>query len=93
MLQGKAREEFEKYFNEKCYDATFDFNDFMSDYLSVFRNALIIEWFSTLKYKNQNFWLYVFDFYYEQIIDTMTFSDINIQAITKANEIFNQLIK
>jgi len=53
------------------------------------QHALIIDWFSTLKYKNENFWLHVFEFYYEMRIDGMTISDINLQAIEKANENFN----
>ena len=99
MLQGKAKEEFEKWLMNG--------NDGVSNigrtskltrlYIlslkETCQQALINEWFSSLKYKGQDFWLYVFEFYYEQRIDSMTISDINNQAIEKAVEIFNQLNK
>jgi len=87
-LTGKCAEDYSKWFYEqdyvnKIYDSKIDIIK------QPFQNALIIEFFSTLRYEGKDFWLYVFDVYYKHRIEGMTINDINNQAIEKANEIFN----
>lgn len=84
-MNGQAKLDFEKWL-----DKEYDIHPCNQECaITTCLNALIIEWFSTLKYEGKNFWLYVFEFYYELRIDSMTISDINEQAINKAVEIYN----
>jgi hypothetical protein len=98
ILTGKCREGFEKWLRgyyeltRKDYDK-YPFQILLRKFYrktSIEQNALIIDYFSTLKYKGQDFWLYVFDAYYKIKIESMTINDVNIQAIEKANEILNK---
>jgi hypothetical protein len=97
MIQGKAKDEFEKWLMNgndgvSNFGRTIELTRlYFLSLKETCQQSLIIDWFSTLKYKGQDFWLYVFEFYYEQRIDSMTISDINTKSIEKAVEIFNQL--
>jgi hypothetical protein len=92
ILTDKAKEEFSKWYFNKG-NKEINVKEYSLDIAKAITNALIIEWFSTLKYKRENFWLHVFEFYYKMRIDGMTISDINIQAIKKGNELFNYFNK
>jgi len=96
ILTGKCKEGYLNWRKDKGYELTFYQNEnqgnsqSFDEVYAVYENALIIEYFSTLKYKGQDFWLYVFDAYYKIKIESMTINDVNIQAIEKANEILNK---
>jgi len=91
-LNGIAKDRFEEHYNTSTQKFLLNNIEF-DDLPLTCQNALIIDWFSTLKYKGRDFWLFVFEFYYEMRIDNLTINDINLQAIEKANEIFNELNK
>lgn len=53
------------------------------------QNALIIEWFDSIKYsKNTSLWEYCFEYEYSNSLKT--FKHIVEQSIIKANEIYNE---
>jgi hypothetical protein len=87
ILTGKCREGFINFMCKNHKHIKWCDYQTMSE---VILNALIIDYFSTLKYKGQDFWLYVFDAYYKIKIESMTINDVNIQAIEKANDLINE---
>jgi hypothetical protein len=92
-LTGKCREGFEKWLIQNYKNLSFYHGKdlaMFNDLPHQMCNALIIDYFSTFKYKGQDFWLYVFDAYYKIKIESMTINDVNIKAIEKANEILNK---
>lgn len=93
ILTDKAKETFIDYLrnNKKASIEIGVLRLHWQEYPKDYLNVLIIEWFSTLQYKGKNFYNKVFDFYYQQRLDTMTINDIHKQAIEKANEIFNNI--
>jgi len=86
-LNGKALESFLDYLrnNKKASIEIGVLRLHWQEYPKCYLNALIIEWFSTLELEGKNFYNKVFDFYYQQRLDSMTINDIHKQAIEKAN--------
>ena len=52
-------------------------------------NALIIEFLDTKLFQGISLWEHSFSFYYKHKIESQSFNDVCIQAIEKANEIYN----
>jgi len=91
IINGKAKIEFENWYYKK-FPNELDVKIVLfalENKSETEKNALIIEWLSTLKYKGQDLYIYCFDFFYKHRIESQTINDINLQAITKAVETFN----
>lgn len=92
ILTGKAKEDFLKWVKKRCnikihelikVETWFDVQD------DAFKNALIIEWFSTKRYGNYNLWNYCFSNAYWNR-GMLEYMESIKQAIIKANEIYNE---
>lgn len=80
ILTGKCKEDFIK---TKIGN---EINLFES-MLPIYKNALLIEWFDAISYENSTLWEYCFEHEYSN--NTKSFKEIIIEAIKKANEIYN----
>lgn len=99
MLTEKAKTDFKEWKVNNKNLSTIEVLDF--DHLSkISQNALIIEWFDSVNYKisvffNEYDWNYEID--YEDFISSGRFEnsrqEATIQAIIKANDLYNERIK
>jgi len=85
-LTGKCEEDFLKHIS---FNHGLDENDFELQ-KQVFLNSLIIEFFDSVKYEGKPLFEYSFDFFWKYKIQSKGFNDVCIQAIEKANELYNQ---
>ena len=84
ILTGKAKEDFIK---TKIGN---EINLFES-MLPIYKNALIIEWFDSIKYNEiWSLWDYSFKIMYEDLRIGKSIIEIQKEAIKKANEIYNE---
>jgi hypothetical protein len=99
LLTGKCKEDFERYFYKRCYDAVFDFSECISDSNSTLRNTLIVDWLDSVgiiisvtycKLSN-GFDFLLYSEYYQVSSGTHTRQQATEKAILKANEIYNNL--
>lgn len=100
ILNGKAKEEFEKwYFETKC-SSSMKFEELLPHHINdvfgwlynsskIIQNAFIIEWFSSVKYEgSSSLWQYCFvTCYWDRGLKE--YKQSTIQAIKKANDIYN----
>ena len=105
QLTGKAKQDFENWFNNKCYDSFLEFEDLLSNNkeLNIIRNVLIIEWFDSVKItidrnsydKEMTITNWIDGLEKQTIIDCdylEPFEDWWNEAIEKANTIYNNLL-
>lgn len=96
ILTGKAKDDFLNYYWENHINnlpmticKRNDLEGFFESISELFQNALIIEWLDTKKYRGRPLFTKIFDFFYKFKLDSQSQFDIWIQAIKKANEIYN----
>lgn len=89
VLTGKAEEDFYKWYN--CREGnTLTNNDLFYYSEELIQNALIIEWFDSLEYKENNtLWNHCFSICYWHR-GMKEYKEATKQAIIKANEIYNE---
>jgi len=89
ILNGKAEEDFENWFDESYPELSSDYNgDFNMPITSY--NALIIEWLDTLRYKGRPMFEVCFEFFWNLKIPSQSFNDVCIQSIEQAIDIYNE---
>jgi len=86
-LTGKSKKDFLKwYYKNIHYVGLCD----IECHLDQTINALIIEFFNSFQYKGMPMFEYCFNFFWKQKIQSISFNQVCIQSIEKANELYNE---